>query len=117
MVLSLAACGSGYTISEMPNTELSAGNTGGNSNTLMPPAGGCGTDTYANYAQAFVTQNCAQSCHPGLSPPDLTTQAAFVTSKADVVTHVTGTKDMPLGGTMADADRARFAAWVNCGAP
>lgn len=114
LATALAACGNGYSFNEVATTEKAAGD----SNTLPAPQGNCGTDTYANYGQAFVAQNCGPSCHPALSPPDLTTQAAIQgASKADLVNQVQGIKKMPLGGTLSDDDRARFANWVNCGAP
>jgi mono/diheme cytochrome c family protein len=68
----------------------------------------CTTDTWKNYAQGFVLQNCAQ-CHGNFAK-----KSVFVKSAAqDMIS--TGT--MPQRATLDPVVKARILKWFACKTP
>lgn len=86
---------------------------------------GCGTDTYANYAQAYLTTNCTAACH-GANAATLGDNARFDTLDG-VKTHKTHIMEravelkmpiMPSGSTgLPAAERERLKKWLDCNTP
>ena len=109
--LSFAACGD----------DGDSGDTGG---TGGSDAGGgtCGTDTYANYGQAFMMTNCTV-CHGAQAATlgdnvRLDNLAGIKEHKAHIIERAVDLKEpiMPSGSKgLPAADRERLKAWLNCG--
>jgi hypothetical protein len=87
-------------------------------------AGGCGTDTYANWGQAFFMMHCL-GCHGTTAM--FTGDGVRLDSVANIRMHTEHIIEhaveleapiMPLG-TMGrpQAERDRLEKWLNCGAP
>jgi hypothetical protein len=109
--LSFAACGD----DSGDGTGAPAGDGG--------TAGGCGTDTYANYGMAFFKKNCTD-CHSAAI--DLSNMgfkfdavADIRTHKAHIIEHVVELKEpiMPMTGALPAADREKLKKWLDCGSP
>lgn len=90
-------------------------------------AGGanCGTDTYANYAQAYLTTNCTVACH-GANAATLGNNMRFdtldgvKTHKTHIIEHAVELKMpiMPSGSSgLPLAERTRLKSWIDCGTP
>lgn len=72
-----------------------------------------GTDTWANYGQAFFTTTC-RTCHEHTN--QFGTQAAVLASLNSIESEISSGK-MPEGTTLSASDKARVLAWLSCGAP
>jgi hypothetical protein len=90
---------------------------------LVVTASGCGagaptvecsgTDTYANYGQAFMSSNCT-NCHQHSG--QFSSQAAVVNSLNSIESQISSGR-MPQGSALSAAAQARVLAWLACGAP
>ncbi len=71
-------------------------------------------DTWANYANDFMQNNC-QYCH--VSHPQNTqfTSYANVSNNAAAIEYQIGTALMPLGTTLSASDQTRILNWFECG--
>ncbi len=78
--------------------------------TPTPDAGPCTSDTWANYGEAFFSSTCG-GCHFNLRSP------TGVESKLTTIASVIGAGDMPLGGSLTEAQRQRAVRYLTCGAP
>jgi mono/diheme cytochrome c family protein len=79
----------------------------------------CPTDstlTYANFGQAFFTDNCL-SCHTSKERPTLTSQAAILANKAVIIREAVTSTSMPEDASMDIAERRMLGEWLACGAP
>lgn len=75
--------------------------------------GAC-TDTWENYAHAFITTTCSGSCH---RHDNTWPTAQDVRVEADTIRLAIDTGNMPQDQTLDDATRRRFLTWLACGAP
>ncbi|MHB8418397.1 MAG: hypothetical protein ACYDCL_10000 [Myxococcales bacterium] len=76
----------------------------------VQPDGGCGTDTWSNYADGFFQVNC-DVCHSNYD-----SYAGVAADSARIESDLTSGA-MPLGGGLSQQDQQRIIAWINCGMP
>lgn len=79
------------------------------------------TLSYENFGQAFFADNCL-SCHASREQPTLTTQAAIQANRDEIDLEAAAgpngvNTEMPQGGSVSTADRAKLGEWLACGAP
>jgi hypothetical protein len=73
-------------------------------------------DTWSNYADAFLQNNC-QYCHVNHSGNTQFTSYANVQGVAQRIESQIGNGLMPLGKTLSQGDQARILNWFECGLP
>ena len=75
---------------------------------LTIAAAACTQDTWGNFAQAFMANNCA-GCH------------SFASSVATLKPHQNAARisdgSMPPGGGLSASDKSRILLWLSCGLP
>jgi uncharacterized membrane protein len=79
----------------------------------------CATDstlTYANFGQAFVSDNCL-SCHATKERPFLSTQAEVAANASKILDQAVYTNAMPQNADIDNAEREMLGEWLACGAP
>ena len=85
---------------------LTAASNGAVKACLPASCGGCG-DTWSSYAQGFFNDHCTR-CHGG---PDQTWPQSDPRVRASIAAG-----SMPRGETLAQSERDRITAWIDCGA-
>lgn len=79
----------------------------------------CPTDstlTYESFGSTFLSDNCL-SCHTSKDRPALTTRAAVVANKDNIVNAAVTSTKMPADGSIAIEERQLLGEWLACGAP
>jgi len=79
----------------------------------------CPTDstlTYESFGSTFLTDNCL-SCHTSKERPALTTHAAVVANKNNILSAAVTSTKMPADSSMAVEERQLLGEWLACGAP
>lgn len=112
IALFTTSCGPGFVASgdvtsaatPAPVSTTTGGSTTGTANAA------CGTDAWSNYAQTFFQSKCV-SCHSNEA-----TYSGVNADLSNIQSNITSNA-MPLGATLAAADKARILAWIGCGAP
>lgn len=72
------------------------------------------TLTYANFGEAFISDNCLD-CHASKERPTLSTQAEVQQNASKILDEAVYTTSMPDDADLSDADRQQLGNWLACG--